>query len=292
VPVKEGRGKQFPSRIGFIGMGNIGTFMVSNLVRAGFDVTVYDLRAEALAAAAELGAKTATSLREVAQTCDIVEVTVVNSLQVRNVTMEAGGLLEHLGPGAVIIIHSTVPPQTVQEVATAAEKCRVSVLDAPVSGADIAAKAGTLTILLGGDKAVIERCSPLLETLGANIFHLGPVGLGQVGKLANALMAHVNYLAALEAVRLAKGYGVPEEKILELAKVSTGNSWMIEHWDWRDRILTEHTMAGTEQFIHYLMRKDLIDAVEAANAVKVYLPLAGLAMQVAPGMIAERKSSH
>ncbi len=123
--------------------------------------------------------------------------------------------------------------------------------------------------------------------MGSNTFHLGPTGAGQVGKLVTAMMFHIGSVVTLEALKLSEAYGVPEEQIIELAKVSTGNCWMVQNWGYMDRLIQEHTQ-GQEQFIHYLVRKDAQDSLIAAKAAKISLPMTGLAYQIYPELLTER----
>lgn len=275
--------------VGFIGLGDIGLPMVANLLRAQAQVWVNDLRQPALARAQELGARPG-SLRELADHCPVICVAVINERQMRDVVLGAQGLLEHMRAGQTLIVHSTVPPRAVRELADAVRARRVQVLDAPMSGANIAARAGTLSFLVGGEATVLQACRPLLEAMGTHVFHLGAVGNGQVGKLVNGLIFHVGHVVILEALRLAHAHDVAEEDIVELVKASTGNCWTIEHWGYFDRFFDEHTLVGRDELIEGLLRKDIADALIAAHDVKSWLPMSGLAMELYPQLVYERQA--
>lgn len=275
------------SKLGFIALGDIGLPMASHLLKAGFDVQVYDLRKDAVNAAVKLGARAAESVKSMAQSCEYICVTLVSAEQMEQVVSGPDGIFENAKPGTAILAHSTMAPEATKEFGKRAEAKGLEWLDTPMSGANVAAKAGTLTFLVGGKKELLERCQPILNAMGTHTFHLGPTGAGQVGKLVNALIFHVGYVVTLEALKLAEAYGVPEEQIIELARVSTGNCWMVQNWGYMDRLIQEHTQ-GPEQFIHYLVRKDTQDSLIAAKTVKTSLPMAALAYQLYPDLLNER----
>ena len=279
-------------RIGFVGLGDIGLPMVANLLRAGAQVWVHDLRPAAVRKAVKLGAQAAT-LAEMAAGCQFVSIAVINEKQLRQVLFGKDGLLdpERAVPARrlTVLVHSTVPPRVLQELEPQLAERKVKLLDAPMSGANIAAKAGTLAFLVGGRAPVLKACKPLLDAMGSRIFHLGPVGNGQVGKLVNGLIFHVSHVVILEALRLADAYGVPETDIIPLVRASTGNNWTIQNWGYFDRFLGEHTLAGTDALVEGLLRKDIGDALIAGRDAKSSLPMSGLAMELYPQLIYERQ---
>src|SRR5215475_2368131 len=209
-------------KIGFIGLGNMGEPMATNIAKVGFDLTVYDIRPEPLRALEKLGAKVARSPQEVGERCDIIETIVVNDAQVEEVLLgkDGGGVLAGAHPGSIMVIHSTIHPKTCQRIAALAKDKNVGVLDAAVSGAEAGARAGTLSLMVGGDAALLEICRPVFNVIGKNIFHMGDVGMGEVAKLANNLMAIVNMQSTREGLRLARLAGIDEQKMLEVVKAS------------------------------------------------------------------------
>lgn len=267
-------------KIGFIGLGNMGEPMATNIARAGFDLTVYDVRPEPLRALEKLGAKVARSTQEVGERCDIIETIVVNDAQVEEVILgkDGGGALAGARPGSVIVIHSTIHPKTCQRIAALARDKRVEVLDAAVSGAESGARAGTLTLMVGGDPALLEVCRPVFDVIGKNIFHMGDVGMGEVAKLANNLMAIVNMQSTREGLRLARLAGIDEQKMLEVVKASTGNSWAVQSWEAMQQVAQHYTTGpkGMAQ-VGY---KDVSLAVTVGHDVGASLPVAALVSQL------------
>jgi L-serine 3-dehydrogenase (NAD+) len=275
------------SRVGFVGLGDIGLPMARQLLKAGFAVTVFDLRKEPVARTVSEGASEARSLASLASNCDYICAAVIDEAQMQRITSGPGGLFENAKPGTVILSHSTMPPEVARHFEATAKAGGLEWLDTPMSGASIAAEEGTLTFIVGGEAAVLERCRPLLNAMGSHIFHLGTVGTGQVGKLANGLMLHVGYIVVLEALGLAQAAGVSEETIIELAKVSTGNSWVVQHWNHMDHLVESHII-GRDEFINTHARKDIRDALIAASHLRQAMPVTALAMQLYPGLLHER----
>jgi len=217
-------------KVGYIGLGNMGKGMAINIAKGGFDLTVYDLNPEPTAELRELGAKVASSNREIGETCDLVEICVINDKQVEQVvfgTDEDEGVLAGARPGSLLVVHSTVHPETCQRVAAAAQQKGLDAIDAAVSGAEAGSVSGTLTLMVGGPAEHLETCRPVFEAVGANIFHMGEVGRGQVAKLCNNLMSIVNLVTVEEGLRLAESAGIDEKQMVEIASVSTGNSWAL-----------------------------------------------------------------
>jgi 3-hydroxyisobutyrate dehydrogenase-like beta-hydroxyacid dehydrogenase len=189
--------------VAFIGLGNMGAPMAGHLVDAGHDVAVYDLATDRVDALAERGARAATSPADAASGAEVVSVTVMNGAQVDAVCLGDGGALASMDPGAVLAIHSTVHPRTVQGVDDAAP-AGVDVLDAPISGGVPGARGATLCVMCGGDADAFERARPAFLTFGSLILHLGPLGAGLAAKLARNLMGYVSMLGAQEGRRLAE----------------------------------------------------------------------------------------
>jgi 3-hydroxyisobutyrate dehydrogenase-like beta-hydroxyacid dehydrogenase len=267
-------------KIGFIGLGNMGEPMATNIAKAGFDLTVYDIRSEPLRALEKLGAKVARSTQEVGEQCDIIETIVVNDAQVEEVILgkDGGGALAGARAGSIIVIHSTVHPKTCQRIAALAKDKKVGVLDAAVSGAESGARAGTLSLMVGGDPMLLEACRPVFNVIGKNIFHMGDVGMGEVAKLANNLMAIVNMQSTREGLRLARQAGIDEQKMLEVVKASTGNSWAVQSWEAMRQVAQSYTTGpkGMAQ-VGY---KDISLAVTVGHDVGASLPLAALVSQL------------
>lgn len=278
--------REFEPRIGFIGLGNIGLPMALNLIEDGFDVTVLDLRDDPIETAVEAGATAGSDPATLAETNDIIQLVVDGDESVRSLVFE-DGLISAMQPGSTLIVHSTIRPQTMEALDETAGGADVAVVDAAVSGGDTGAKEGTLTVMVGGRAADVERCRPLFETIGEDIFHTGPVGTGQAAKLSNNIMAHGNHLLALEAMKLAGAYGIDEETMSSVASVSTGGSWQIDNWGFYDRYLQEHTLAGSDD-LYFFLRHATKDALDAAAEKNVALPLAGVVSEYRPIALEDR----
>ena len=264
-------------RIGFIGLGNIGKPMAVNLLRAGYSVTVHDLRREVLDGLEKLGAKIAGSAREVGAASDIVEIAVIDDAQLQTVALGDDGALAGTAPGAILLIHSTVSPETCRAIAAQADRVAVRVVDAPVSGAEAGAIAGTLTLLVGGDADDVEACRSVFDIIGERVFHLGGIGTGQVAKICNNLMFTVNLRAALEALRLADAAGIDEKLMREITAGSTANSWSLEHIDaMREMMINRHQSRDSIA----IGNKDLSLAAGLGQSLDVDTPIAAFVSQL------------
>ncbi len=222
-------------KLGFIGLGNMGEGMAQNLARAGFPLTVRDLRPEPVARLGALGARCANSNFDVGQASDLVCIAVFTDEQVRQTCLPCGddaGLIAGLAAGGIVAIHSTVPTSLSRELTGEASKRGIHVVDAPMTGGgEVAAREGKLTFFVGGDAAVFERCKPAFEAMTQNLFHVGALGAGAAAKIMSNFLAISNTIVVREALRLARGFGIPEEKILEIVNTGgVGSSWVSNNW--------------------------------------------------------------
>jgi 3-hydroxyisobutyrate dehydrogenase-like beta-hydroxyacid dehydrogenase len=262
-------------RLGFIGLGIMGAPMAQNLLKAGFELTVWNrtrAKAEPLVA---LGASVADSPAAVAAASEVTVSCVTDSADVEAVVLGPGGVIEGAKPGNVHIDCSTISPDVTRRVAGRLGEGGVAMLDAPVSGGDVGAKAGTLAIMAGGDGAVFERCLPVLQAMGKTIVHVGPSGSGQVVKLCNQVAGGLNLLAMAEAMTLAARCGVEPAKMLEVVSAGAAGSWMLAN-------LGPRAARGdfAPGFMVELMQKDLRLVLEAAALSKTPLPGTALVTQV------------
>lgn len=221
-------------RVGYVGLGNMGGGIAIHLARSGVQLIVYDINSDAVAKVVAEGGNGAKSLQQIAREADVVVVCVLDSEQVIDVVLGQNGILDNSRPGQVIIIQSTVIPQTILRVAEAARERGVDVIDAPVSGSFEDRLNGTLAVIVGGDERVVDRCRPVLETIGSKVRHVGPLGSAEVAKLANNAIMHTTRLAAIEVMRFAAAYGVSEEMVRSVAKVSSADSWVLDNWSYFD----------------------------------------------------------
>lgn len=266
------------TRVGFIGLGNIGKPMAINVATAGFDLMVYDVRQEPLQELAALGAKVTRSAQDIGAHGDVIEVVVVDDAQVEAVTVGEGGVLNGAKPGSVIAIHSTVHPKTVRRIAEVARARGVGVIDAQVSGGERGAQQKTLCYMVGGEKALLDKCRPVFATSGAHIFHLGDLGSGAIAKLAHNLIVYVNMLAASEGMRLGEKAGLDVTTLQDVVRVSAGQSRVADNW-LQQRELKETYTAGPEALMQ-LIYKDLRLALELGHDLGLSLPGAALTQQL------------
>ena len=262
-------------KLGFIGLGIMGGGMAANLVRAGFEVTVWNRTASRMAAVTDLGASAAGSPREVAEQCSVVMICVSDTPDVVAVTEGPDGILAGLAPGAVVVDHSTISPSETRRLAALAEAAGGSWLDGPVSGGSEGAALGTLSIMVGGAASDVERVRPYMEAMGKTITHTGPVGSGQMVKLVNQVLVVVNMLAASEALLLAEAGGLDLEATLSAVTGGAAGSWMLANRgpqmivrDWRPGFTID------------LQQKDLRLVLEAADELGVPLPGTALVFQL------------
>jgi 3-hydroxyisobutyrate dehydrogenase-like beta-hydroxyacid dehydrogenase len=222
-------------KLGFIGLGNMGEGMAHNLARAGFPLTVRDLRPEPIARLASAGAVSADSNFEVGRSSDVVSIAVFSEDQVRQTCLPHGGdagLIAGLSAGGIIAIHSTVPASLSRDLTILAAPRGIHILDAPMTGGgEVAAREGKLTFFVGGDAAAFERCKPAFEAMTSNLFHVGSLGAGAAAKIMSNFLAISNTIVVREALRLARGFGIPEQKLLEIVNSGgVGSSWVSNNW--------------------------------------------------------------
>lgn len=267
------------SRIAFIGLGNMGGPMAINLAKAGHQVHAFDLSADALAAVVAAGAQAAASAAEAVANAEVVISMLPASRHVEGLYLGEGGLLAKIPAGALVIDSSTIAPASAQKVAQAASARGLQMLDAPVSGGTAGAQAGTLTFIVGGEAAVLERARPYLEAMGKNIFHVGANGAGQVAKLCNNMALGVIMAATGEALSLGVAHGLDPKVLSQMMAVSTGRSWATEVCNpWPDVLENAPASRGySGGFGNDLMLKDLGLAAEAAMAKGASIPLGELA---------------
>jgi 3-hydroxyisobutyrate dehydrogenase len=263
--------------------------MAGNLLRAGFRIGVHDVRPEAGDRFRRLGARTAATPAELAASCDVLTVTVVDEQQVRDVLCGAGGAFEALRPGCVVIIHSTISPAACESIAADAEPLGVQVLDAAISGGQAAADAGELTLMVGGSEEAAARCSAVFDAISAQRFHVGPIGSGQAAKVINNVMGLVNRIVAGEAIRLAGRTGVNLQTVLEIVTASTGDSWQVRHWEAVTRMAAGSTTGADG--MGRMAEKDLRLALDLAALLHVDMPVTAIAIENAAGMFRDPVNS-
>ena len=265
------------TRVGHIGLGSMGKIMARNQISAGFSLTVFDIRKEPMRELEPLGAVTASSAKEVAERSEIVCISVVDDVQVKEVMLGSEGVLAGARPGLVVAIHSNVQPKTAHKIGALADKLGVGVIDATVSGAQFGAEARTLCFMVGGDKALLERCRPVFEASGPHIFHMGPLGTGGAMKLAQQVIFCLNRLAAYEGMVLAEKAGVDLRAAQEALHWTLGQSHVTDHWLERYRDTEPDKRRIFTTILHSVSH-----ALELAYDLGVPLPASALMQQLFP----------
>lgn len=258
-------------RIGFIGLGIMGRSMAANLLKAGFEVTVWNRTAARMQPLLDMGARGASSPRGAAEASDAVITMVTDSPDVEAVLFGDDGAIHGARPGAVVIDMSTISPERTRHMAARLAEHQVAMLDAPVTGGDVGARDGTLSIMVGGDEQVFERCLPLFRAMGRHIVHVGPHGAGQTVKLCNQVIVALHLLAMGEGLAFAAKAGVDLEKMLSVVQKGAAGSWALDNL--APRVLRGDYAPG---FMVRLQQKDLRLALEAA--AELDLPLVGTSL--------------
>lgn len=263
-------------KLGFIGIGAMGSHMTVNLINAGYDVTVFDIRKEAMEYMMQFGAKLGSSPSDVARKSNIILTSLPSTNALEDVVLGEHGMLESIKCGSILIDTSTVSPSTIQKIGLVLKEQKVSVLEAPVSGGVEGAEAGTLTIMVGGSVDVFQRCHELLQVIGKNIYHVGALGSGNTVKLVNNLMSLVNVVTLSEGMVLGVKAGVDAATLYNVIKVSTGRSQALE-WKLPNKILLRNFEPG---FTIDLTYKDLSLVLSLAKELGVPLFVTSIAQQV------------
>jgi 2-hydroxy-3-oxopropionate reductase len=261
-------------RLGFIGLGNMGSEMTHHLIAAGHTVATYARGERSRARAAGLGLSPLASPAEVARASEVVFTMVTAGTDVELVALGPQGLVEGASPGLIHVDMSTISPAIARDVARQLGERGVAMLDAPVSGGVAAAKTASLTIFAGGDRDVFERVRPLLECLGKAMFHMGPSGTGQVTKLANQIAQLACLQGAAEALLFAREQGADAARVREAIMTGYGASRML---DVLGKKMVERDFApGIVAALHH---KDIGVALELAHEAGLPLPVTAQVMQ-------------
>jgi 3-hydroxyisobutyrate dehydrogenase len=258
-------------RIGFVGLGIMGKPMARNLLKAGYPLTVYSRGRSAVEALMADGATGANSPREVAERSEVVITMVTDTPDVRQVILGNNGILQGIQRGGVIIDMSTISPTATREIAEEVRARGAHLLDAPVSGGEGGAVAGTLSIMVGGEEEVFTSCLPLLQVMGKNITYMGGAGAGQLTKLCNQIAVAVTNLAMSEALVFAAKAGLPLEKMHQAISGGAAGSWQLSHL--APRIFQRDFAPG---FMVKLQQKDLRLVLHEADRLQLALPATSL----------------
>ena len=258
-------------RVGFIGLGDIGLPMVKRVVSHGYEVTVCGhLRRAPVEEMKAMGAKEVKTAKEVAQTTDVTITMLRDDKDTEELILGHGGVLEGAREDAGIILMSTLSPALCRKVAEAGKMKRIGVLDAPVTGTRLRAATGELGIMVGGDKKLLEKYRPILETMG-KIIYCGDLGMGEIVKMVNNMALMINVHGAYEAISWGVRNGADEKLLVELMKTGTANSWVVQNWEF-----VKSMNVNPPPITFYLGAKDLEYALKIAHEMRQPCPLTAL----------------
>ncbi|HAO12055.1 MAG TPA: oxidoreductase [Planktothrix sp. UBA8407] len=235
----------------FLGLGVMGGYMSANLARSGYSVNVWNRTSDrpGVKIALEAGANLVHSIQEAVTDVDIIFTCVGDIPDVEAVILGENGIIHFAKPGAVIIDFSTIGSEAARNISQQLEPAQIQFLDAPVSGGDIGAKNGTLTIMVGGDENTFKTCKPILETMGKNIRYCGKVGSGQAVKLCNQILCSLNLVGICEAMLLAEKQGIDPNLVVEICSTGAAGSWALSnlglkvaHGDFEPGFMIKHIL--------------------------------------------------
>jgi 2-hydroxy-3-oxopropionate reductase len=262
-------------KIGFIGLGIMGKPMAMNLIKAGYKLTVYDVRKEPVKEVVAAGAKEGKSSKDVAAQSEVVITMLPNSPDVKKAVLGENGVLEGAQTGMILVDMSSIAPLAAKEVAAEVEKKGVEMLDAPVSGGEPKAKDGTLSIMVGGKKEVFEQVEAILKCMGSSAVLVGDIGSGNMTKLANQIIVALNIAAMSEAMVLATKAGVDPEKVFQAIRGGLAGSNVLNAKV--PLALDGNFKPGFRIELHI---KDLANALDTAHSVGVPVPLSSGVMEI------------
>lgn len=269
-------------RIAFIGLGNMGLPMSRHLIAGGFEVIGFDLSRDACAAASADGVRIAGSASDAAGEADVVITMLPTGQDVRAAYLGDGGLIAASRPGALLMDSSTISSTVTVEVATAARTAGRRMIDAPVSGGTPRAQSGTLTFMVGGDAADLEEARPLLEAMGAKIFHVGGNGAGHTAKLCNNMLSGICMVGTVEALALGVANGLDPAILSDIMRNSSGTNYALERYSpypgLMENVPSANGFAGG--FRSDFQLKDMRLAKELANDSKTMAALGDLACEI------------
>lgn len=269
-------------RVGFCGLGTMGAAMAANLLRAGFSVTVWNRTAGRASALIDAGATQAATPRDVAAASDIVVLCVSDTPDVDSVLLGANGVAEGAAPGSLVIDCSTIDPEETRRFAARLAAGGVAMVDAPVSGGSEGAQKGTLSIMVGGGAADVERARPVLAAMGRSVTHMGPIGAGQATKAVNQVILCGTYLGVAEGLVLAMKAGLDVDKVVEALSGGAAQSWVLQNRS--GRMIDNEYPLGFKIALHL---KDVMIALNMARDTGTALPVTAMTSQIENGLLAQ-----
>jgi 2-hydroxy-3-oxopropionate reductase len=273
-------------KIGFIGLGIMGTPMVRNLLKAGHQLVVYDIVRERIEELAGIGAQAGTSPKDVAARAGLVITMLPNSPEVKEAILGRNGVIEGSQPGSIVVDMSSISPLAAREVSEALAPKHVEMLDAPVSGGEPKAIAGTLAIMVGGPSEAFEKVKPILLQMGSSAVLCGDIGSGSVTKIANQMIVALNIAAMSEAFVLAAKAGVDPSRVFDAIRGGLAGSAVLEAKG--PMVLAGNYKPGFRISLHI---KDLQNALDTAHAVGVPVPLTSQIMEIMQALRVDGKQN-
>jgi 2-hydroxy-3-oxopropionate reductase len=273
--------------VGFIGLGIMGRHMARNLLKAGFPLVVYDLLPQAMTELSAAGATAVTSPKALAGAVDVIVLCLPDSPDVQAAMSGPEGILAGASPGKLIIDMSTISPMAARELSTAAAQQGVAMLDAQVSGGEIGAINGTLSIMVGGDAQAFAQAQPVLQVMGKTILHMGAAGAGQVTKACNQMIIAAEIAVVAEAMVMAAKAGVDPAKVREALLGGHAYSRVLESQG--ERFLQHNFQPGFRTRLQY---KDLNIALDTARAYGAPVPTSALVQQLYSALMAQGQAEQ
>ncbi|MCJ7569398.1 MAG: NAD(P)-dependent oxidoreductase [Anaerolineales bacterium] len=267
-------------RVGYIGLGLMGKPIARNLMKAGFPLIVHNRSQAAVEELVKEGAERADSPRAIAAVSDVVFTNLPDTPDVEQVVFGENGIIEGCHPGTIYIDNSTIKPETARKIAAALAERGAHALDAPVSGGDIGAKAGTLAIMVGGSEDAFEEARPIFEAMGKTITYVGESGAGQVAKACNQIMVAAQMVAMGELLLLAVKTGVNPERVVEAIKGGAAQCWTLDNKP--PRLFEGNRSPG---FKAYMQHKDLGIVLDTARSYGMPLPATAVNQQLYEAML-------
>lgn len=265
----------------------MGNPMARNLLKAGYKQIAYDIDADALNIVVNAGAERASSIKEVVENCEIILTMLPNSPDVETVVLGDGGVIESVKKGQILVDMSSIAPLVSQKVAKKLAAKGVEMLDAPVSGGQEKAEAGTLAFMVGGKQVVFDECKEMLDVMGGSVTLVGDIGAGETTKLVNQVIVAVNIAIVAEGLMLGKKAGVDPEKIFNAIKGGLAGSQCLV--DKAPRMFEAKYDPGFKMKLHV---KDLTNALETSRAVHTAMPLSSTVMEMMQSLLAEGKTEE
>lgn len=267
-------------KVGYIGLGLMGKSMARNIMKAGYPLVVHNRSQGAVEELCAEGAKKATSPAEVASQVDVVFTNLPDSPDVEMVALGEAGINEGAHPGLIFVDNSTIKPASARYIAEELGKRDVLCLDAPVSGGDIGARDGTLTIMVGGPESALQTVMPIFEAVGKSITHVGDTGAGQITKACNQIMVAAQMVAMGELLVFARKAGADPTKVVQAIRGGAAQCWALD-------VKPERLFAGNREpgFKAYMQAKDINIVLETARQYGIPLPSAAVGAQLFNAML-------